>query len=338
MNGRPLLELHDVHKHYRSVRALDGVSLEVMAGETLGMVGESGCGKSTVARLVVGLELPTKGELRFGGRKYPRSSRRLRPIRRRVGIVFQDPYDSLDPRFTIRHIVDEPLRAHGLPHDRRRVADLLAAVGMENADLDSYPGQYSGGQRQRLGIARALAAGPELLVCDEPTSALDVSVQAQILNLLLELQRERGLAYLFISHDLEVVRRMSDRLAVIYAGRIVETGPAAVVTAAPSHPYTRALMDAVPAVRPQERVSARGAELPEPIGGEPAQSPSGVPAACPFAPRCPRRAERCLTEVPPLTSHGRHPVACHFPLEHQDGPGMAADTPSSEPSAHTPVG
>jgi ABC-type glutathione transport system ATPase component len=253
VSSEPLIELCDVHKHYRSVHALDGVSLSIMPGETLGMVGESGCGKSTVARLALGLERPTRGELRFRGRAYPKSTRRLKSVRRHIGIVFQDPYDSLDPRFTLQRIVDEPLRAHGLPHDAKRIAALLTSVGMEHAPLDSYPGEYSGGQRQRIGIARALALEPELVVCDEPTSALDVSVQAQILNLLLQLQRERGLAYLFISHDLEVVRRMSDRLAVIYAGQIVETGDAARITAAPRHPYTRTLLEAVPATRPRER-------------------------------------------------------------------------------------
>ena len=263
MSDTPLLELDNVHKHYGSVRALDGVSLSVMPGETLGIVGESGCGKSTAARLALGLERPTSGELRFRGRPYPRTPRGLRSVRRHIGIVFQDPYDSLDPRFTLRHIVDEPLRAHGLAHDRGRIDELLASVGMADAPLDSYPAQYSGGQRQRVSIARALATEPELVVCDEPTSALDVSVQAQILNLLLELQRDRGLAYLFISHDLEVVRRMSDRVAVIDAGEIVETGPASVVTSAPSHPYTRALLDAVPATRPSERREApRAAEPP----------------------------------------------------------------------------
>lgn len=249
----PLLELQDVHKHYRSVRALAGVSIEIRPGETLGMVGESGSGKSTVGRLVLGLERPTSGTLRFAGRPYPRTSRAMRAIRRRVGIVFQDPYDSLDPRFTLRRIIDEPLRTHGLPSGDDRIAELLTSVGMQNADLNSYPGTYSGGQRQRIGIARAIALEPDLIVCDEPTSALDVSVQAQILNLLLALQRERDLAYLFISHDLEVVRRMSDRIAVVRAGEVVETGPADEVTSAPRHPYTRALLDAVPATRPSER-------------------------------------------------------------------------------------
>jgi oligopeptide/dipeptide ABC transporter ATP-binding protein len=310
--GDPLLELRDVHKHYGSVRALDGVSLTVAAGETLGMVGESGSGKSTVGRLALGLERPTNGELRFGGRPYPRTPRGLRPVRRRVGIVFQDPYDSLDSRFTLERIVDEPLRAHRLPRGDRRIAELLTSVGMENVALDSYPGEYSGGQRQRIGIARALALEPELIVCDEPTSALDVSVQAQILNLLLELQRERGLAYLFISHDLEVVRRMSDRLAVIYAGKIVESGPTALVTSAPSHPYTRTLMDAVPATRPSERHADRADTEAE----ADATTDTGAPVrtGCPFAPRCPRRADVCTAEMPPLAPRGERLVACHFPL------------------------
>ncbi|HEX3835072.1 MAG TPA: oligopeptide/dipeptide ABC transporter ATP-binding protein [Solirubrobacteraceae bacterium] len=324
MSAEPLIELVDVHKRYRAVHALAGVSLSVMPGETLGIVGESGCGKSTIARLVMGLEKPSGGELRFRGEPYPRSPRRLRQIRRRVGIVFQDPYDSLDPRFTLEHLVDEPLRAHGLPRGRARIQELLTSVGMENADLDSYPGQYSGGQRQRIGIARALALEPDVIVCDEPTSALDVSVQAQILNLLLTLQRERGLAYLFISHDLEVVRRMSDRLAVIYAGTIVEEGAAPLITSAPSHPYTRALLDAVPATRPSERHVSEPRVLPEPLGAE--------RTACLFAPRCPRRAKRCLTDVPQLRSHDDRLVACHFPLQGGDQAGSETAAPSSSAS------
>jgi oligopeptide/dipeptide ABC transporter ATP-binding protein len=231
----------------------------------------------------------------------------MKSIRRQLGIVFQDPYDSLDSRFTLRRIVDEPLRAHGLPHDRAKIEQLLTAVGMENAPLDSYPGEYSGGQRQRIGIARALALEPDLVVCDEPTSALDVSVQAQILNLLLELQRERGLAYLFISHDLEVVRRMSDRLAVIYAGKIVETGEAIHVTAKPTHPYTCALLDAVPATTPSERRTETSKPLAEMVSAE--------RTACPFAPRCPRRQDICVTEEPQLEPRGDRLVACHFPVD-----------------------
>ena len=306
----PLLELVDVHKHYGQVRALDGVSVTVGPGETLGMVGESGSGKSTVGRITLGLERPTSGSLRFGGAAYPRTSRGMRSVRRRIGIVFQDPYDSLDSRFTLRKTIDEPLRTHGLPRGDGRIAELLESVGMKDARLDSYPGEYSGGQRQRIGIARALALEPELIVCDEPTSALDVSVQAQILNLLLELQRERGPAYLFISHDLEVVRRMSDRLAVIYAGKIVETGPAAHITDSPSHPYTRALLDAIPATTPSER-RADASEAPVDIGAE-------IHVGCPFEPRCPRRQDLCASDAPALREVDGAMVACHFPLAERE--------------------
>ncbi len=326
MTDDPLLELRDVHKHYGPVRALDGVSLSVAPGETLGVVGESGCGKSTIARIALGLERATQGEVRFRGQPYPRSPRGLRGIRRRVGIVFQDPYDSLDPRFTLQKVVDEPLRAHGLPHGRARIAELLTSVGMDGARLDSFPGEYSGGQRQRIGIARALALEPELVICDEPTSALDVSVQAQILNLLLDLQRQRGLAYLFISHDLEVVRRMSDGIAVIYAGRIMEAGPTAEVTAAPRHPYTRALLEAVPVTQPSERQRGEAAATRELLISE--------PTACPFAPRCPARQEVCTRQEPPLEERDGRWVACHFPATETARPGA----PHSTPPAPAPAG
>ncbi len=308
MSAPALLELDDVSKEFRGgVRALAGVSLTLAAGHTLGVVGESGSGKSTIARLVVGLERPTCGTLRFDGQPYPRGPRAMRSIRRRVGMVFQDPYESLDPRYTLRAIVEEPLRAYRLPHDERRIRELLAAVGMEDARLDSYTAEYSGGQRQRIGIARALAADPELLVCDEPTSALDVSVQAQILNLLLDLQRERGLAYLFISHDLEVVRRISDEVAVIYAGTIVERGPTATITSSPSHPYTSALLSAIPASTPAERHLTEDAV---PLASE------AIPkVGCPFAPRCPRASQPCRSEAPRLEpASGGALAACHFPL------------------------
>jgi ABC-type glutathione transport system ATPase component len=247
----PLLELEGVRKEFGPLRAVDDVSLTVTAATTVGVVGESGCGKSTLARLVLGLERPSAGRLRFAGQPYPRGARRLRPIRRRIGFVFQDPYDSLDPRFTIRKLLDEPLRAHRLPRGDDRLLELLRDVGMDGVSLDAYPAELSGGQRQRIGIARALAPDPDLVVCDEPTSALDVSVQAQILNLLLDLQRDRGFAYLFISHDLEVVRRMSDELVVMQAGAIVERGPAAAVCAAPQHEYTRTLLAAAPTGEPR---------------------------------------------------------------------------------------
>jgi ABC-type glutathione transport system ATPase component len=250
MSDAPILELEDVSKSFGGTVALDGVSLALRPGRTLGVVGESGCGKTTLARVIMGLEPPDRGTLRFAGAPYPR---RLRSLRRRVTMVFQDPYDSLDPRFTVRSLLDEPLRAHGLPRDDERLQALLESVGMAGADLDAYPAEYSGGQRQRLGIARALAPEPDVVVCDEPTSALDVSVQAQILNLLLDLQRGRDLAYLFISHDLEVVRRVSDEIAVMYAGRVVEQGPARELTANPQHAYSRQLLAAVPAAHPASR-------------------------------------------------------------------------------------
>jgi ABC-type glutathione transport system ATPase component len=249
----PIVELDRVSKTFGAVVALDEVSLALVPGRTLGVVGESGCGKSTLARVIMGLERPTGGQVRFRGRAYPRRPRGLRELRRRVTMVFQDPYDSLDPRFTLRKLLDEPLRAHRLPRDDARLRALLESVGMGGADLGSYATEYSGGQRQRIGIARALAPEPDLVICDEPTSALDVSVQAQILNLLLDLQRERGLGYLFISHDLEVVRRVSDEVAVMCAGEVVERGPAADVTAHPQHPYTQRLLAAVPVVHPSER-------------------------------------------------------------------------------------
>ncbi len=247
-----LVELRDVHRRFGRVHAVAGVSLALDPGRTVGVVGESGCGKSTLARLVLGLVRPSAGELRFAGARYPSGERGLRRVRRQLGMVFQDPYDALDPRFDVREIVAEPLRAHGRfrASGDARVRGLLEAVGLGGLDLAARPGALSGGQRQRLGVARALALDPELVVCDEPTSALDVSVQAQVLNLLLALQAERGFGFLFISHDLEVVRRMSDEIVVMYAGAVVERGPAAAVTAGPRHPYTRALLDAVPRVEP----------------------------------------------------------------------------------------
>ena len=332
----PLLELDSVTKTFGSLRAVDGVSLAVRAGTTLGIVGESGCGKSTLARLVLGLERPTGGRLLFEGRPYPRAARRLRPIRRRIGFVFQDPYDSLDPRFTIRKLLDEPLRAHGLPRDDERLRGLLRDTGMEGVSLDAYPAELSGGQRQRIGVARALAAEPDLVVCDEPTSALDVSVQAQILNLLLDLQERRGLTYLFISHDLEVVRRMSDEIVVMYAGAVMEHGPTARVTAAPRHPYTQMLLAALPAARPAERRPERlaAAAADPPTGERPvaAAAPEVTASTCPFAPRCPRNQARCWSERPPLAPVGDHLAACHYPVTDEREPGAAV--PGNPRPAH----
>jgi oligopeptide/dipeptide ABC transporter ATP-binding protein len=303
----PIVELVSVSKRYRGVRAVDEVSLELVPGRTVGVVGESGCGKSTTARLIMGLERTSGGELRFQGRPYGRSARALRPVRRAVGMIFQDPYESLDPRFTLREIVAEPLRAHGRWRQggEQRVRSLLAGVGLAGAALDSHPGEYSGGQRQRVGIARALALDPELVICDEPTSALDVSVQAQILNLLLELQRERGIGLLFISHDLHVVRRMSDEVVVMYAGAVMERGPSEAVAAHPRHPYTRALLDAIPASTPSERHLAKRARTTEGIA-------SAAATGCPFSTRCPKVQEICRVERPPLEG-APQAFACHFP-------------------------
>jgi oligopeptide/dipeptide ABC transporter ATP-binding protein len=303
----PIVELVSVSKRYRSVRAVDDISLVLEPGRTVGVVGESGCGKSTTARLILGLERTSGGELRFHGRAYGRSARALRPVRRAVGMIFQDPYESLDPRFTLRELVAEPLRAHGTwkAGGQDRVRKLLADVGLDGAALDSYPGEYSGGQRQRIGIARALALDPELVICDEPTSALDVSVQAQILNLMLELQRERGIGLLVISHDVHVVRRMSDEVIVMYAGAVMERGPSDAVTARPRHPYTRALLAAIPASTPAERHLAQRERTTSGIA-------SAARTGCPFSTRCPKVQDVCRVERPVLAGDPQA-VACHFP-------------------------
>ncbi|MFF0449850.1 ABC transporter ATP-binding protein [Streptomyces sp. NPDC004609] len=250
----PLLEATGITKRYGRYTALDAVDLRIETGRTVSIVGESGSGKSTLARVVVGLERADSGTVRFRGE--PVRGRRARhAFRRSVGMVFQDPYESIDPRLTIGEVVAEPLRAHGLyrKDGAARVRELLDSVGMEGVEPGAYPHRFSGGQRQRICIARALATGPELVICDEPTSALDVSVQAQILNLLLDLQQRRGLSYLFITHDLDVVRRISDEVEVLLRGTVVERGSAEQVTGDPRHEYTRRLLGAVPAISPRER-------------------------------------------------------------------------------------
>ncbi|MBK1614658.1 ABC transporter ATP-binding protein [Rubrivivax gelatinosus] len=282
------------------VHAVDGVSFEIERGRTLALVGESGCGKSTVARLLVGLYAPSRGELRFDGGP-------LAGCRQRLQMIFQDPYASLNPRWTVRDIVGEPLQEHGLARGAEldaRVVALLQSVGLAAADREKFPHQFSGGQRQRISIARALATGPEFLVCDEPTSALDVSVQAQVLNLMKDLQRERGLTYLFISHNLAVVRHVADAVGVMYLGRLVEHAPKAALFAAPRHPYTRLLLDAIPdiAMSGRARTPVRG-EVPNPL------SP---PAGCAFHPRCPHANARCSAERPLLREDGSGGrTACH---------------------------
>ncbi len=302
-----IVAVEGLSKRYGSVRAVDDVSFAIAPGQTVGVVGESGCGKSTTARLIMGLERPSGGTLRFRGEPYGSSARALRPVRRAIGMIFQDPYESLDPRFSVRELIAEPLRAHGRWRDggETRVGELLEAVGLGSVSLRAAPTEFSGGQRQRLGIARALALDPAVVIADEPTSALDVSVQAQILNLLLELQRERGIGLLMISHDLHVVRRMSDTIVVMYAGAVMEQGPASEITARPRHPYTRALLDAIPGTSPSAR---RLVDRPRTASGIASAASTG----CPFATRCPRVDDRCRSERPPLKGVP-HAVACHYP-------------------------
>ena len=318
----PLLELDEVVRHYAlpreslfrpapSVQALNGVSLSVEAGRSLGVVGESGSGKSTLARLAMALEKPTSGHVRFEGtdlNALPAES--LRRMRQHFQMVFQDPYGSLDPRQKVARIVGEPLNAQGgtdAATQRRRVGETLEAVGLRAADLDKYPHEFSGGQRQRIAIARALVTRPKLIVADEPVSALDVSVQAQVLNLLMDLQAEFGITYLLISHDLAVVDHVCDEVAVIYRGRIVEQGRPETLFRAAAHPYTRALLDAVPRAAPgaARRMRAPAAALPTP-------SAVRTGAGCAFAERCAYAQEGCLAEAPRLrVLQPGHRVACH---------------------------
>lgn len=291
-----------------AVRAVDGVSFTLDRGRTLGLVGESGCGKTTVGRSILRLVEPTAGAIRFAGHDLRNMSQQaLRPLRRRIQIVFQDPYGSLNPRMTVRAILEEGLLIHRLgdAHERlRRMTTALERTGMATAALARYPHEFSGGQRQRIAIARALVLEPELLVLDEPISALDVSIQAQVVNLLVELRRELGLTYLFISHDLSVVEYISDDVAVMYLGRLVEKAPAAELYAAPLHPYTHALFSAVPSVDPARR---RGRII---LPGD-VPSPANPPRGCHFHPRCPLAESVCREIDPPAATIGDHVVHCH---------------------------
>ena len=315
-----LLRASEVVKRYPAgragaVHAVNGVSLDVRAGETLGVVGESGCGKSTLGRCLVRLTDVTSGRVEFDGQDITAlGPRRLRPVRAGLQLIFQDPYASLNPRRRAGDIVAEPLKVHRHGSPRvigDRVAELFEVVGLSAAHLDRYPHEFSGGQRQRIGIARALATRPKLIVADEPVSALDVSVQAQVLNLFADLQDEFGLTYVFIAHDLGVVRHVSDRIAVMYLGEVVELADAEALYAAPAHPYTETLLSAVPEIddgsdpAPRERIVLTG-DVP---------NPSDRPAGCAFHPRCPYARDLCRTERPPLTeaAPGRL-TACHFPL------------------------
>ncbi len=313
--GQNVLEITDLAVHFpgRSgapVRAVDGVSLFVGPGETLGLVGESGCGKSTVSNAVVGLLAPTRGSVRVLGEEIAGASgARLRAMRARVQMVFQDPATSLNPRMSVGAAVGEPLVVRGLARGRalrERVAGLLEEVGLRPEHADRYPHQFSGGQRQRIVIARALALRPALLVCDEPVSALDVSVRAQILNLLVELQGKLGMASLFVSHDLAVVRHVCDRVAVMYLGRLAELAPRDALFAAPRHPYTRALLASVPEPDPVvQRAKPR-----VPLAGE-IPSPANPPSGCRFHTRCPMVIDRCRREEPAWRAVGDSMVACH---------------------------
>src|SRR3954463_496587 len=321
----PLVQAHDLAKTFDVsppwlnrvlerkprllLKAVDGVSFDIQKGQTLALVGESGCGKSTVARLLVGLYEPTRGGLTFDGQDAHAAfkTREGNKLRRRIQMIFQDPYASLNPRWKVEDIVGEPLKEHGLVTEaaqlKARVGELLQSVGLSPLDMVKYPHQFSGGQRQRISIARALATQPEFLVCDEPTSALDVSVQAQVLNIMKDLQRAKGLTYLFISHNLAVVRHVSDEVGVMYLGRLVELADKQTLFAAPRHPYTRMLLDAIPKMHDTGRARP-------PVQGE-VPTPLNPPTGCTFHPRCPHANARCKAERPALLDIAGVRVACH---------------------------
>lgn len=351
MSDDILIDVRDLKMHFPvtrgilfrrkvgTVRAVDGVSFSIRRGETLGLVGESGCGKSTTGRAILQLHRPTSGEVRFEGRDLTSlRGEELRKLRRTMQIIFQDPYASLNPRMTVGDIVGEPLLVHRLRQGQRairdRVQELLELVGLNPYFVNRYPHEFSGGQRQRIGIARALAVEPSFVVCDEPVSALDVSIQAQIVNLLQELQARLGLTYLFIAHDLSVVKHISNRVAVMYLGKVVEVAEGQTLYSTPRHPYTQALLSAVPIPNPQveqqrQRIILEG-DVPSPLN---------PPTGCHFHTRCPIAIERCRTEDPPLVDFGNgHVAACwraHESLELV--PAMARQKSTPRPNPPAPV-
>jgi oligopeptide/dipeptide ABC transporter ATP-binding protein len=319
-----LLEVYKLKKYFpkrggvlrrtvANVHAIDGITLSIKKGETLGLVGESGCGKTTVSRCVVGLYRPSQGDVRFEGRSIVKLKRQqMQAVRRNLQIIFQDPFESLNSRHTVGEILEEPFIIHrigSVVERKKEVINLLSKVGLPQNAINRFPHEFSGGQRQRIGIARAIALSPKLIVCDEPVSALDVSIQSQVINLLLTLQKEMGLSYLFIAHDLSVVKHVSDHIAVMYLGKIVEQSPADEIYAKPAHPYTRALISAIPIPDPTRRSQRQilKGDVPSPIN---------PPSGCRFRTRCPHAIERCSLEDPvlrfaPHSKSGLHRVACH---------------------------
>jgi len=323
------------------VYAVDGVSFSVEKGETLGLVGESGCGKSTTGRAVLRLIAPTAGSITFEGVDLMAASRsQMQTLRRHMQIIFQDPYASLNPRMRVRNIVGESLKIHNIGTEaerKKRVFELLETVGLSTEHAERYPHEFSGGQRQRIGIARALALNPKLIICDEPVSALDVSIRAQVINLLEDLQDELDLTYVFIAHDLSVVKHTSDRVAVMYLGKIVEISDSAVLYDKPQHPYTEALLSAVPIPDPHTERARRRIILEGDV-----PSPANPPKGCVFHPRCPRAQEVCTTAMPALVSTGgdageRHEVACYFPARFTGGERSVASAPFAGATPPAPV-
>jgi oligopeptide/dipeptide ABC transporter ATP-binding protein len=321
------------------VHAVDGVDLEVRRGETLGLVGETGCGKSTLARCVARLFDISGGRITFDGRDISNlSARQMRPLRREMQLIFQDPYGSLNPRRRVGSIIGDPFAIHGIADGaerKRRVQEVMELVGLKPEHFNRFPAEFSGGQRQRIGVARALALRPKLIICDEPVSALDVSIQAQIINLLADLQAEFNLTYIFIAHDLSVVRHVSDRVAVMYLGKVVELGPVESLYQVPRHPYSNALLSAVPVPDPEMSQHRRQIIL---VGDVP--SPINPPSGCRFHPRCPKAQDTCVTQVPALVPRlgdaEDHVTACHFPVEAGEDltearPAIAADQRIVEP-------